>query len=70
MVFNLVDQGAGFYSIHTLNGPSSLCLTISNASRSPGDGEKIGPGNLIQSNCSGRSLPGDQLFEVVTTPHA
>jgi O-glycosyl hydrolase len=66
MVFNLVDQGASFYSIHTLNGASSLCLTISNASRSPGDGKKIGgPGNLIQSNCSGRSLPGNQLFEVV-----
>ena len=66
MVFNLVDQGAGFYAIHTLNGASSLCLTISNASRSPGDGKKIGgPGNLIQSNCGSRSLAGNQLFEVV-----
>lgn len=66
MVFNLVDHGAGFYSIHTLNSASGLCLTISNASRSPGDGKKIGgAGNLIQSNCSGGSLPGNQLFEVV-----
>ena len=66
MVFNLVDQGSGFYSIHTLNGPTSLCLTVSNASRSAGDGEKIGgPGNLIQLNCSGGSLPANQLFKVV-----
>jgi hypothetical protein len=42
MVFNFVDQGAGFYSIHTLNDANSLCLTISNASRSPGDGKTIG----------------------------
>jgi O-glycosyl hydrolase len=66
MVFNLVDQGAGFYSIHTLNDTNSLCLTISNASRSPGDGKTIGgPGNLIQSNCSVGFLPGNELFEVV-----
>jgi len=69
MVFNFVDQGGGFYSIHTLNGANSLCLAIANASRSPGDGKKVGgPGNLIQSNCSDRSLPGNELFEVVTTP--
>jgi O-glycosyl hydrolase len=66
MVFNLVDQGSGFYSIHTLNGATSLCLTISDPSRLPGDGKRIGgPGNLIQSNCSRRSLPAHQLFEVV-----
>jgi len=67
MVFNFVDQGGGFYSIHNLNGANSLCLTIANASRSPGDGKKVGgPGNLIQANCSDRSLPGNELFEVVT----
>jgi hypothetical protein len=66
MVFNFVDQGGGFYSIHTLNGATSLCLTVSNASRSPGDGKKVGgPGNLIQSNCGDGSLPGNELFEVV-----
>lgn len=66
--FNFVDHGSSLYSIHTLNGPSTLCLTIANASRSPGDGKKVGgPGNLIQSNCSDRSVPGNALFEVVTT---
>ena len=66
MVFNLVDQGVGLYSIHTLNGTNSLCLTISDDSRSPGDGKTIGgPGNLIQSNCGDGSPSGNQLFEVV-----
>lgn len=66
MVFNFVDHGAGIYSIQTLNGSTSLCLTISNASQSPGDGKKVGgPGNLIQLDCTGRSLPGNQLFEVI-----
>jgi O-glycosyl hydrolase len=66
MVFNFVDRGSGFYSIHTLNGVHRLCLTISNASRSPGDGKTSGgPGNLIQSNCSDGSLPGNELFEVI-----
>jgi Ricin-type beta-trefoil lectin domain-like len=66
MVFNFVDRGGGFYSIHTLNGATSLCLAISNASRSPGDGKKVGgPGNLIQSRCSDGSRPGNELFEVV-----
>jgi hypothetical protein len=65
MVFNLVDRGGGLYAIHTLNGTTSLCLTISNNSGSPGDGKKVGgPGNLIQSGCSDRS-PGSDLFEVV-----
>jgi O-glycosyl hydrolase len=64
--FNFVDQGGGLYSIHTLNGASSLCLAISNDSRSPGDGKTVGgPGNLIQSNCGDRPRPGNQLFEVV-----
>jgi len=64
--FNLVDQGNGLYSIHTLNGMNSLCLTIANASRSPGDGKNVGgPGNLIQSNCSDRLPSSDQLFEAV-----
>jgi len=66
MVFNFVDQGGGFYSIYTLNGANSLCLTIANASRSPGDGRTIGgPGNLIQSNCSDLALFGNELFEVI-----
>jgi hypothetical protein len=39
VAFNFVDQGGGFYSIHTLNGADSLCLTIANASPSPGDGK-------------------------------
>jgi len=66
--FNFVDQGGDLYSIHTLNGTNSLCLAVSNASRSPGDGKKVGgPGNLIQSDCSDRLLPGSELFEIVTT---
>jgi O-glycosyl hydrolase len=65
MVFNLVDWGRGLYSIHTLNGTTSLCLAIANNSRSPGDGKKVGaPGNLIQSNCGDRSPSGSQLFAV------
>ena len=67
MVFNLVDRGAGFYSIHTLNGANDLCLAISNDSRSPGDGKTAGgPGNLVQWNCgSGTPPPDNELFEVV-----
>jgi O-glycosyl hydrolase len=66
--FNFVDQRGGFYSIHTLNGANSLCLAISNASRLPGDGKKVGgPGNLIQWNCSVGSLPDDELFEFVNS---
>jgi hypothetical protein len=26
MEFNFVDQGSGFYSIHTVNGPQDRCL--------------------------------------------
>ncbi len=66
MEFNFVDKGGGFYSIHTLNGAKSLCLAISNASRSPGDGKKVGgPGNLIQWNCSNGSSADNELFEIV-----
>jgi len=31
MEFNFVDQGSGFYSIHTVNGTQDLCLNISSA---------------------------------------
>ncbi len=66
MEFNFVDQGGGTYSIHTVNGAKSLCLNIANASKSPGDGKKVGgPGNLIQSPCSAGSMPGNELFELV-----
>ncbi|HKS79987.1 MAG TPA: glycoside hydrolase [Candidatus Acidoferrales bacterium] len=64
--FNFVDRGAGFYSIHTLNGASSLCLNISNATASPGDGKTRGaPGNLIQWNCGDVAIPANELFQVV-----
>src|ERR1700676_2095001 len=66
MEFNLVDQKNGFYSIHTVNGAKALCLNVSNATASPGDGKKYGgPGNLIQWDCSDGSLPGNELFQVV-----
>jgi hypothetical protein len=64
--FNFVDQGRGFYSIHTVNGKQDLCLNISTAASSPGDGKKLGaPGNLIQWSCSGSSLYGNELFILV-----
>jgi hypothetical protein len=66
MDFNFVDQGSGFYSIHTVNGRQDLCLNISNAASSPGDGNKFGgPGNLIQWSCSGSSLSDNELFKLV-----
>jgi O-glycosyl hydrolase len=66
MQFNLVDQGNGFYSIHTVNGANGLCLNISNAAAAPGDGKKYGaPGNLIQWNCGDGPLPGNELFKIV-----
>jgi hypothetical protein len=66
MEFNVVDQGNGSYSIHTVNGAKGLCLNVSNATASPGDGKKYGgPGNLIQWNCSDGRLPDNELFEVV-----
>jgi hypothetical protein len=66
MQFNLLDRGSGFYSIHTVNGTQDLCLNISTAASSPGDGKKIGgPGNLIQWSCSGSSLSDNELFKVV-----
>jgi hypothetical protein len=65
MDFNFVDRGGGFYSIHTVNGPTSLCLNISKATRAPGDGKTPGgPGNLIQWNCGQGVLPANELFEV------
>jgi hypothetical protein len=64
--FNFVDQGSGFYSIHTVNGRQDLCLNISTAASSPGDGKKLGgPGNLIQWSCSGSALYGNELFILV-----
>jgi hypothetical protein len=66
MEFNFVDQGGGFYSIHTVNGTQDLCLNISTAASSPGDGKKFGgPGNLIQWSCSGSSLSDNELFKLV-----
>lgn len=67
MEFNFVDQGSGFYTIHTVNGTQDLCLVISGAASSPGDGKKYGgPGNLIQRHCgSGSSLPGNELFKLL-----
>ncbi|HYL98335.1 MAG TPA: glycoside hydrolase [Blastocatellia bacterium] len=66
MEFNLVDQGGGFYSILTLNGEKSLCLNISNATATPGDGKKLGaPGNLIQWDCVGSPLAANELFQFI-----
>jgi len=65
MEFNFVDQRNSFYSIHTVNGANGLCLNVSNASPSPGDGKKYGgPGNLIQWNCTDGPLPDNELFEI------
>jgi O-glycosyl hydrolase len=66
MQFNFVDRRDGSYSIHSVNGAKSLCLNVSNATTSPGDGKKYGgPGNLIQWNCSDGPLPDNELFEIV-----
>ena len=68
MEFNFVDQGGGFYSIHTVNGPQGLCLNISNGAGSPGDGKTLGaPGNLIQWTCGDGSLPANEMFKLVET---
>jgi O-glycosyl hydrolase len=68
MEFNLVDRGGGFYSIHTVNGPTSLCLNISNATAAPGGGKTPGgPGNLIQWNCGQAAIPANELFEIINT---
>ena len=65
MQFNFVDEGNGLYSIHTVNGAKGLCLNISNAAVSPGDGRKYGgPGNLIQWNCGEGRLPDNELFQI------
>jgi hypothetical protein len=66
MEFSFVDQGSSFYSIHTVNGTQDLCLNISTAASSPGDGKKYGdPGNVIQSGCTGSSLSDSELFKLV-----
>ena len=66
MEFNLVDQRNDFYSIHTVNGAKGLCLNVSNATASPGDGKKYGgPGNLIQWNCSDGPLSDNELFKIL-----
>ena len=63
--FNLVDRGAGFYSIHTVNVIPGLCLNVSNGSASPGDGKtRGGPGNLIQWTCGDGPLPPNELFRI------
>jgi O-glycosyl hydrolase len=73
MEFNFVDLRNGFYAIETANGPSGakgLCLNISNASASPGDGKKLGgPGNLIQWNCSDGPVYDNELFAVTDAGH-
>ncbi|HWW87777.1 MAG TPA: glycoside hydrolase [Vicinamibacterales bacterium] len=66
MEFNFVNRGSGYYSIHTVNGSTSLCLNISNATPSPGDAKTYGgPGNLIQWGCGAGSIPANELFEIV-----
>jgi hypothetical protein len=64
--FNFVGWGSGVYSIHTVNGSQDLCLNISTAASSPGDGKKYGgAGNLIQWSCgNGSSVPGNELFNL------
>jgi hypothetical protein len=66
MQFYFVDRGSSLYSIRTVNGTQDLCLNISTAASSPGDGKKFGgPGNLIQWSCSGSSLSDNELFKLV-----
>ena len=66
MKFRFVDRGRGFYSIHTMNGAHGLCLNISRATASPGDGKTYGgSGNLIQWTCEALSLSDNELFQVV-----
>jgi len=73
MEFNFVDQRNGFYAIETVNGPvgsKGLCLNISNASASPGDGKKLGgAGNLIQWGCSDHPPYDNELFAVSDEGH-
>jgi hypothetical protein len=46
---------------------TKLCLNISTASPSPGDGKNPGgPGNLIQWNCSDGTLRDNELFGIVS----
>src|ERR1700741_5024630 len=73
MEFNFVDQRNGFYTIETVNGASGakrLCLNVSTASTSPGDGKKLGgPGNLIQGECGDRAPYDNGLFAVSDAGH-
>lgn len=65
MEFNFVDRGDAFYSIHTVNGETSLCLNISNGAMTAGDGKTPGgPGNLIQWNCGQATIPANEVFAV------
>ena len=69
MEFNLVDEGSGFYTIHTTNGADGLCLNISQAASSPGDGKTLGAaGNLIQWGCREGSPYPNELFQVLALP--
>ena len=66
MEFNLVDEANEFYTIQTTNGADSLCLNISQAATSPGDGKTLGvAGNLIQWSCQEGSPYPNELFQVV-----
>jgi O-glycosyl hydrolase len=66
MLFNFVDQGSGLYAIQTVNGAKGLCLNVSNAAATSGDGKTYGgQGNLIQWNCGEGPLPANELFEIV-----
>jgi hypothetical protein len=73
MEFNFVDQRNGFYAVQTVNGPigaKGLCLNISTASASPGDGKKLGgPGNLIQWGCGDSAAYDNSLFAVSDAGH-
>jgi hypothetical protein len=73
MEFNFVDQRNGYYAIQTVNGANGakeLCLNVSTASASAGDGKKLGgPGNLIQWGCSDRPLYDNELFAVSDVGH-
>jgi hypothetical protein len=68
MEFNFVDQRNGFYVIQTVSRPigaQGLCLNVSNASGSPGDGKKLGGlGNLIQWKCSDGPQYDNELFAI------
>jgi len=63
--FDFVNRGGGFYSIHTVNAVTGLCLNVSNGPKSAGDGRtRGGPGNLIQWGCGDGHLPANELFRL------